>query len=283
MRTAMIAGLAGLLLMASPMLSAADAQPASPYPTKREMLSYAAGNAEVPVLLVSPADRGAFPVVLYVHGRWGITEEIARHLDAIAERGVVVLAPDYYFSRAIPELPPFSENDAIKDIEPAFAFADAVRARYTNTTGKIAIIGQDHGGYFALLLAAAKPDRIGAFIGVYPLLGDPTASKTQHLYAYSPAVEDMKTPTLLAIGKDDWEMRRIQNGRVLNRLEGLKTDVRLIEYAGAQRCFDWRTNSGVIADRIARQDLLNQIVGTLKANLGGEKLLVLGPHGWEHR
>ena len=216
-------------------------KPARSYTTKREAVSYPSGKAQVPALVVAPASAGSFPVAGYLHGRWGLTEEVAQYLDSIAEHGIVVFAPDYYFNRATPELAPFADNDAIADIEPIFAFIDGAKGRYTTRTdGKVGIIGQDHGGFFALQLSADKPGKIAVLLGIYGMFQDPTVSKTQHLYAYMPAVDELKTPTLLLIGSNDWEMRRLQNGRVVSRLEGLKTDARLIEYAGAQR---WPTGA----------------------------------------
>jgi dienelactone hydrolase len=78
-------------------------------------------------------------------------------------------------------------------------------------------------------------------------------------------------------------MRRIQVERVAARLEALKRDVRLVVYQGAQRCFDWRTSTSDtnLSNAIARADATNQIVRHLKTTIGGDKLLVIGAHGWE--
>jgi len=270
------------LLLAASQAPLPAAEPASAaHAVKREMASYQGSNGAVPVLVVSPAEKGSYPVALYLHGRIGLTETVANHIDAIAERGVVVFVPDYHFAQAIPALAPFDDSDAWGDVQAAIGFIESVNAQYTTLAGgKITIIAQDHGGYAGLLVGTRLAAKVAGLIGIYPLLQNPSAAKHHHLLGFAREVEELKTPTLLVIGKSDRGMRRIQVKRVSDRLQALKRNVRLIEYADAQRCFDWR-HSESIADANARHDLLNQIVRFLKANVGGEKLLLLGARGWE--
>ena len=272
---------AALLLAVSQTPSPAAELVSAAHKIKRETVSYPGSNGAVPVLVVSPVEKGSYPAVLYIHGRMGLTETVANHIDAIAERGVVVFAPDYHFAQAIPALAPFDASDAWADVQAAIGFIENANAQYTTQTGgKITIIGQDHGGYAGLLVGTRFPAMVGGLIGIYPLMQNPSAAKHHHLLGFAREVEELRTPSLLVIGKSDREMRRIQVKRAADRLQALKRNVRFIEYADVQRCFDWR-HSESIADANARHDLLNQIVRFLKANAGGEKLLLLGARGWE--
>ena len=277
-----IAILGGLAVICAGSSPASAQTAAEPYPTRRVAVSYQSNGEEIPALLIAPAEMGSYPVVLYIHGRFGLTESIAAYLELIAERGVVILAPDYHFARAVPGLASFHDPETQADVEAAVPFLATIKGQYTSLDlTRFGIIAQDHGGFFGVLLGVGMPDKFGALIGIYPLLQDPNINKIQHLYAFTRAIEDLKIPTLLLIGKADREMRRIQVGRVASRLETLKRDVQLIEYQGAQRCFDWNTNKATLADTMARSDAINQIARHLKTTIGGEKLLIIGSHGWE--
>lgn len=282
MQRHLIAVLAGVTALWAACAPASAQTTAGPYPTKRLALSYQSDGHEIPALVVAPAEKGRYPVVLYLHGRFGLTENIAEHLETIAERGVVVLAPDYHFARAVPSLALFHDADTQPDVEAAVPFLTSITSQYsTLENAPFGIVAEDHGGYYGVLLGVKFADKVGALIGIYPLLQDPNINKIQHLYAFTRAIEELNIPTLLLIGKNDREMRRIQVERVASRLETLKRDVQRIEYAGAQRCFDWRTSQATLSNSIARADATNQIVHYLKRTVGGEKLMVIGPRGWE--
>lgn len=282
MRPGVIAAVIGVLAALSQAQAVANDRPAAPHEVKRELAAYPGSGGEVPVLIVAPAAKGSYPVLLYIAGRHGLTEPVAQYLDAVAERGIVVVAPDYQFNRAIPALASFSDTDAIDDLKPVLPFIDTIKDRYTSRQdGKVGILAQDHGGYFGILLSTDQPERIGALIGLYPLLQDPKIHKTQQLYAFATQVEDLVTPTLVLLGKNEREIRRFQAERVTSRLEALKRTAVRIELPGAQRCFDWRVDKSNIGDTAARQESLDQIVRFLTAHLRTERLLVLGKRGWE--
>jgi dienelactone hydrolase len=282
MRRHIIAIIAGLAAAWAACGCASAQSAVAPNPTKRVALSYQSNGHEVPALMIAPVKKGRYPVVLFLHGRFGLTEPLAAYLETIAERGVVILAPDYHFARAVPSLAPFHDPDMLPDVEAAVPFLASIKGQYTTLTeARLGIVAQDHGAYFGVLLSTGMADKFGALIGIYPLLQDPNVNKIQHLYAFTRAIEELNVPTLLLIGRNDREMRRIQVERVAARLEALKRDVRLVVYQGAQRCFDWRTSDANLSNTIARADATNQIVRQLKTTIGGDKLLVIGAHGWE--
>lgn len=232
---------------------------------------------EIPALVLAPKVRGDFPAVLYVHGRWGLSAEVKDHLRRIAERGVIVMAPDYHFARAIPMLAWFTDNNVTEDILAGVPHL----VKRVGDNKKIGIIAQDHGGFHAIKAAAKFPQAVGALIGYYPLSNDPSQPKARHIYGYMAEVDKVTSPTLLMIGGEDREMRRIATKRVVDRLQQLKGQVTYVEYPGADRCFDWRTDSGNFSDGLARVDSLNRIVGFLKQHVGGKNMMVLLPDGWQ--
>lgn len=257
---------------------------AAPYSIEEEWTSYknVSAGLDIPALLIAPKSKGDYPVALYLHGRWGLSEEVIKQLRDLSERGVVILAPDLYFARAIPALPLFNELEIEADIDAGVDYLLSIAGDKSALQQKrVALIAQDHGGYFATRLATKRADVIGAYVGWYPILQNPQAPKPKHIYGYMEEVDKMQAPTLLMIGGKDRQMRRIHVERVAKRLKSLKRTVSYIEYAGAERCFDWRQQGVSLSDALARTDSLNQAVRFMKSHLGGEKLLVLGNKGWE--
>lgn len=250
-----------------------------PLETSEEWTYYQNETAkiEIPALIIAPKSRGDYPAVLYIHGRWGLSPEVKAHLRQIAERGIKVMAPDYHFARAVPMLAWFNEKELSEDILAAVPHLLALNGK----NKKIGILGQDYGGFYAILAAEKFPASVGALMSYYPLTNDPSQPKPRHIYGYMSGVDKIKSPTLFMIGGEDREMRRISTKRVTDRLRHLKIPATLIEYPGANRCFDWRLSSGNLSDDMARADSLNQIVNFLKQNVGGTGLLLLQAQGWQ--
>lgn len=274
MKRATFSTLAGALALT---VASAAVPAESPFATRAAWTSYrsAADGLEIPALSLRPAGGGGdVPLVLFVHGRWGLAPEVVAQLERLAERGVEVFAPDYYFARAVPALPWFNDPDLGLDVQ------SAIPHLRKQTQRRIALVAQDHGGFYAIQAAARFPEAVGALVGIYPLTNDPQQPKPRHLYAYAADVDKVKVPTLFLIGGEDREMRRIAAKRVVERLQSLKQDATYVEYPGATRCYDWKIDPGRIADAMARADSLNQVVRFLKQTNGGSRLLVLEPSGW---
>jgi len=265
-----------LLLLAMNLSYAAD--PIVPYETREAWVEYTSDldNLQIPALLIAPKKTGDYPAVLYIHGRFGLSNEIIEQLRVLAKQGIAILAPDYYFARAIPKLPSFNDSDTVVDVESAVPFFESILSQVTTSKNKkIAILAQDHGAYHALLISTHRAQDISAIMGISPLMQDPNAPKPKQIYQYLPEIDQVKTPTLLLIGGADREMRRINVGRAADRMRQLKNRVVHIEYPGAHRCFDWRAESASLADTMARKDSIAQMVSFLKEYSGGEDLLVL--------
>jgi len=228
-------------------------------------IEYKSGEIDVPAILFTPRAPGRFAGVLFIHGRSGLNERLQAQARRLAERGFVVLAPDYHTGRFIPENPiehdPATEGDVERGLDSLLAVA-AVRGR------RVAVLGISRGGYHAALLGVRRPE-VGAVVGYYPHLQNPNAPEPDQVYRYMPAVEQWRVPALLMVGELDHQLRRELVVRVAERLRQRGVDVELVVYPGAQRAFDFRRNGRTLGDDLAREDALNRTVRFLNRVLGG--------------
>ena len=272
-----------ILAAAIAVLSTAAAAQTVPYTTKTEWLSYRSEDdgLEIPALTIQPQGGGEYPTVLYVHGRWGLVPEVVTQLHRLAERGVVVFAPDYYIARAVPTLAWFNDPDVGKDIQSAVPHLHKLANGGRDGRRRIGIVAQDHGGFHAIQASARFPEAVGALIGYYPLTNDPQQPKPRHLYAYMPEVDNVKAPVLFMMGMEDREMRRIAAKRVIERLRSPQRSATYVEFPGANRCYDWRVEPARMADGLARVESLNRLTRFLAQSIGGKDLLVIEGDGWQ--
>lgn len=118
-------------------------------------------------------DAGSGPGVIVIQEWWGLDSGIKEMADRLAAAGFVALAPDLYHG----ELAGHTEMDkagalmqslpadrAARDMSGAVDFL----ADHEATTGdKIGVMGFCMGGMLTFLLAAARPDKIGAATPFY--------------------------------------------------------------------------------------------------------------------
>ena len=221
-------------------------------------------QVEVPAILAMPRGPGRHPGVLVVHGRSGWHDRLKAEALRLAERGFVVLAPDYHTGRFIPENPvahdPRTEIDVERGLE-VLKSVDRVRP------GRVGVVGISRGGYHAALLGVRRPE-VGAVVGYYPHLQNPNAPEPDQVYRYMPEVEQWRVPALLMVGEKDHQLRRELVVRAAERLRERGVDVELVVYPGAQRGFDFRRNGRTVGDDLARADALERTVGFLNRVLG---------------
>jgi pimeloyl-ACP methyl ester carboxylesterase len=103
---------------------------------------------------------GSFPTIVFLPGfRSDMTGDKATALVSFcAERGVGMLRFDYSGHGA-------SSGDFLDGTIGAW-FADALAAIDALTTGKLILVGSSMGGWIALLIAIARPDRVAALVGI---------------------------------------------------------------------------------------------------------------------
>jgi carboxymethylenebutenolidase len=229
-------------------------------------VEYRSGDVDVPAMAAMPRDPGRYPGVLFVHGRSGLHDRLKAEAQRLAERGFVVLAPDYHTGRFIPENPIEHDPATERDVELGIDF---LKALPNVRSGPIGVVGVSRGGYHAALLGVRRPE-VGAVVGYYPHLANPNAPEPVQVYRYMPEVEQWRVPALLMVGELDHQLRREQVIRVAERLRQRGIDVELAVYPGAQRAFDFRRNNRTLGDDLARQDALDRTTRFLKRVLTGK-------------
>ena len=240
-----------LLLLGEPLLAA---QPAIPLDVRT--IEYKSGDLEIPAMLAVPRSGGPHPGVLFVHGRSGWRDRLKAEALRLAERGFVVLAPDYHTARLISENPIAHDPATEKDVELGIDYLNGLREV---RPGPLGVVGISRGGYHAALLGVRRPE-VGGIVGYYPHLVSPNAPEPDQVYRYMPEVEQWRVPALLMVGDKDHQLRRELVIRVAERLRQHGTDVELVVYPGAQRGFDFRRNDRTLGDDLARADALERTV-----------------------
>ena len=212
-----------------------------------------AAGADVPVEIAIPAGRGPFPPVLYVHARRGYEDPDRAHIRELAAQGFLVVAPDWQSGRFLERWPKPHDPATEGDVEAAL---DLLLARPEACKGPAGIVGYSRGGYYAIRLAAKRPKDVAAIAAYAGHMQDPNAGEPDQLYSVAPEVLRITAPTLLLVGDQDFELRRINIGRAFYALYERGVPAELQTYPMARRAFDFRADASPeekIAARHARE------------------------------
>ncbi len=251
----MMRALACLTLLAG--ATAAAAQPL-------ERSSVSTGKYDVPIEVARPAGAGPFPPVLYIHARRGFEDEDRAHMRELAAQGFLVLAPNWQAANMIERWPDRHYPESEDDVE---AGLDALLGRKDVCKGPVGVVALSRGPYFAIRLAAKRPQDIAAIVSYYGHFQNPNAPEPQQLFSLAPEVNRIRAPVLMFIGDADFELRRIVNGRAFYALYERGIPVELQMYPMARRAFDFRrdaTPEEKIATRHARQRAREWLVRHMK-------------------
>lgn len=211
------------------------------------------GKIEVPYEVARPRGKGPFPPVLYIHAKRGYDEIDRAHIEQLAGQGFLVLAPDWQSGHFIERWPDRHYPETEADVEAAL---DALLKRPDACRMPAGIVGVSRGGYYALRLAAKRPEAVAAVATYYGHFQHPNAPEGQQLFSVAPEVKTLKAPLLQLIGDADFELRRINNGRAFYALVERGATVEIQMYPLARRAFDFRndaTPEEKIAARHARE------------------------------
>jgi carboxymethylenebutenolidase len=137
------------------------------------------GDGVAEALLVRPESTDPLPAVINLTDGLGFRPAFAEQSKRIAERGYVVLAPNiFYRTSTLPVFafePDFGSErtkDRFRELtgpltpdamaRDGSAYVDFLAAQPFVSSGPMSVIGFCFAGKFALLVAAARPDRIAA-------------------------------------------------------------------------------------------------------------------------
>ena len=104
------------------------------------------------------------------------------------------------------------------------------------------VVAKSRGPYFAIRLAARRPQDVGPIVAYYGHFQNPNAPEPQQLFSVAPEVQQIRTPVLMLIGDADHELRRNVVGRAFYALWERGVPVELQMYPMARRAFDFRAD-----------------------------------------
>lgn len=232
-------------------LAAATAHAAAEVSVSQTAIKSADGT-EVPVSVATPAGKGPFPPVLFIHAKRGIDENEQKHIAELAAQGFLVVMPDWQSGRMIERWPSEHHPDTEMDVE---AGMDYLMKLPSACKGPVGIVGQSRGPYYAIRLAAKRGKDIAAIVSYYGHMQNPNAPEPDQLFRIAPEVMQLTTPMLFLIGDADYELRRMVGGRAFYALWERGVPVEYQEYPMARRAFDFRADQSPeekIATRHAR-------------------------------
>jgi len=224
----------------------------------------AADGTEVPVEIATPAGKGPFPPVLFIHAKRGYEGDERAHVRELAAQGFLVVAPDWQSGRFIERWPSAHNPETEMDVE---AGLDYLKSLPNACKGKVGIVGLSRGPYYAIRLAAKRGPDIAAIVSYYGHMQNPNAPEPDQLFRIAPEVTQITTPMLFLIGDDDYELRRMNAGRAFYALWERGVPVEWQEYPMARRAFDFRPDQSPeekIATRHARERAKNWLAKWMK-------------------
>ncbi len=212
-------------------------------------------GTEVPAVLFRPQTQGAYPAVLFQHGRRGLDDIIKRLARRMAARGFVVLAPDVYAARFIEQRPIEHLEETESDVN---AGVDFLLAQPDVSTTRACLYSHTRGGYYTLKVAVKFGRQNGAvvcYVSFYPHWQDPAAPEPMQVYRYAAEIDNLEVPTMVFIGEYEQYQRRRSIETAVRFMKQAGKDVKLVIYPGVGRGFDFRPpNVRTFADDLATKD-----------------------------
>ncbi|KAH1106154.1 hypothetical protein J1N35_009922 [Gossypium stocksii] len=156
-----------------------------------------------PLLIVTPSDKGTYPVILFFHGFMLRNIFYTDLLNHISSHGFILVAPQLYGI-----LPP----EGIRDVESAAQVANWLQSGLQSVLPEniepnlktVVLSGHSRGGQTAFALALGYGDPIqkfSALIGIDPIAGNHFGPITPHILTNEPKSFDIPFPiTVIGTG-----------------------------------------------------------------------------------
>ncbi len=234
-----------------------------------EQTTIKVAGIEIPVDIAVPAGTGPFPPVLFIHAKRGIDENERRHITELAAQGFLVVMPDWQTGRMIARWPSEHQVETEGDVEAALDF---LMQHPKACKVPVGIVGQSRGPYYAIRLAAKRGKDIAAIASYYGHMQNPNAPEPDQLFRVAPEIMQITTPVLLLVGEQDFELRRMSNGRAFYALWERGVPVEFQGYPLARRAFDFRADQSPeekLATRHARQRVKEWLQRWMKTEKDG--------------
>ncbi len=226
-------------------------------------MEFASNGSTVGGYLARPAG-GTGPGVLVIQEWWGLSPDLERTTDRLAEAGFTALAPDLFrgevanhdemdrAARLMTELPP---DRAARDMSGAVDFL----LEDPGATGEsIGVVGFCMGGMLAWLIAANRADAVKA---VVPFYGFPSGAGEPDWSAMTCTVRGHMAEHDDFFGPDA--------ARALEaKLQGLGKDVQLTVHAGTGHAFMGPHNALGTLDEGLAERIWPEVFAFLHAELG---------------
>jgi len=125
----------------------------------------------IPAYLFKPFEppAGAGPAVIYVHGgqHGRFRSRTLARVEALVQRGYVVLAPDYRSSSGYSQEFYEAADYGGMEIDDMLAARDFLAAMRDVDAGRIAILGLSHGGYNSVMALIRAPGKFAAAVNFF--------------------------------------------------------------------------------------------------------------------
>ncbi len=196
-----------------------------------------ADGTSVPAEVATPSGNGPFLPLLFIHARRGYEDVDQQHVRKLAEAGFLVVAPDWQTGRMLERWPVPHDPMTEKDVEAAL---NHLLAHPLTKKQPVGVVGKSRGPYYAIRLAAIRPGDIGPIVSYYGHMQDPNAPEPDQIYRIAPEISTIRSPMLMLVGEQDFEVRRINIGRAFYALLERGVPVEYQAYPLARRAFDFR-------------------------------------------
>ncbi len=215
--------------------------------------TYKSGDVDVTGFFCHPDGNGPYPALLMLHGKSGQPKTPPPETAWLAEKGYVVLAPDYFTPMGLTQenfdIAVFNQSQIDPVREHLAQGLVALKSSPLVDPKRIGVVGYSLGGCLGLYLAGRDDvKRIVSYFGAYP----PRESVPGWKYPFSDVIAQVKAPVLMFHRDKDELVPITSANQARDLLASAGKQVEYIVYTGAQHNFT--TPTSLAADLQAKAD-----------------------------